>query len=335
MTEAAAWDTDALRSKAVLYFQRAFTAEAEEEPELFAFWSHLGLELLLRAAVAHIHPALLSGSKRSNLLYGLGLDPNADPLALASTTTAEIIDICEALVDGFAVAEAAVCRTSLRRRNTELHSATAAMANLERGWQGRQFAVCKVLADHLGTNFEELFGADSAELAERLIDQEAESIREETRVAIDAARRRAAKLSAETRAKREAKAELEWIPDDRLPIPRGLTPAADQPPILRQVGCPACDTPVVLRGEVVRRGSPRVDINGELVQTDVALPTLLACPVCELQLEGVPQLTQAGVGDPIYLRDVLDPVDAFDVDLSDYQDQFMESLSYEREYEDE
>lgn len=332
MTDGVAWDPAALRSKAVLYFERAFTAEGEEEPELFAFWAHLALELLLRAAVAKINPALLAGPRRTNLLYGLGLDPHADPLSLSSAPTAEVVEICERLIDGFGAAEASICHDALRRRNAELHSAVAAMSDMQRGWRGRLFAACRVLADHLEITFQELFGPESAAVAERLIDEEAESVRKTTQSALEAARRRAAKLSGEERAKRERRAKAEFVPEHRRPIPSGST--VEKGRILRQVKCPACETPVVLRGEVVSSGSPRVDADGELVQTDVALPTLLECPVCELRLEGVSQLTQAGLGEPVYVKDFLDPVDTFDVDLSDYQDHFLESMSY-REYEDE
>lgn len=325
-----AWDSEALRNKASLYFDRAFAAENEEDAELFALWMHLGLELLERAAVAKVNPALLAlATKPGSLLYGLGLEPQADPLGLISAQTDTVIGLCEKFVPGFGSGEAAVCHEARRRRNAELHTAAATMTDAESGWLGRVFAVCKVLADHLGVDLAQLFGAEEATQAERLIAEDAASVHKEVRAAINKAGQVAAKLSAPARAERESDAKVEML--DTRGDPLG-SDGGGKPRVLREVPCPGCETKVGLRGEVVRSGAPRVDQDGQLVQTDIALPTRLGCPVCELELIGIAQLTDAGLGDPVLLRDYPDPITTFDVDLGDYQDDFLQSL---REYEDE
>lgn len=331
MSEQPAWDSDALRTKASLYFERAFAAENEEDPELFALWMHLGLELLERAAVAKVNPALLSlASKPASLLYGLGLEPQVDPLGLVSAQAETVVGLCEKFVQGFGKGEAAVCHAVRRRRNAELHTAAATMTNLEPGWLGRVFAICKVLATHLGVDLPQLFGAEEAEQAEQLIAEDAASVHKEVRAAINEAGKVAAKLSAPERAERENDAKMELLETGHGPFGG----AGDgKPRVLREVPCPGCGTKVALRGEVVRSGTPRIDEDGQLVQTDVALPTQLECPVCQLRLNGLAQLTDAGLGDPVPLRDYPDPVETFDVDLSDYHDDFLQSLG--REYEDE
>jgi hypothetical protein len=324
-----AWDAKALRNKASLYFERAFAAQSEEDAELFSLWIHLGLELLERAAVAKVNPALLAlGNKPASLLYGLGLEPQGDPLSLVSAQTDTIISLCEKFVPAFGKGEAAVCHEVRRRRNAELHTAMAAMTNLESGWLGRVFATCKVLADHLGIDLEELFGPEEARQVERLIAEDAASVHKEVRAAIHKAGNVAAKLSAPARAERENEAKMELLQSRHRPFGDG-----SKPRVLREVACPGCGTEIALRGDVVRSGAPRVDQDGQLVQTDVALPTRLECPVCELQLIGLAKLTDAGLGDPVPLRDYPDPVETFDVDLSDYHDDFLQSLG--PEYEDE
>lgn len=335
MTDVPAWKSESLRSKASLYFERAFDAENEEDAELFALWMHLGLELLLRAAIAEVNPALLAvSSEPASLIYGLGLDPDADPLALNSAPTATVVALCEQLVDGFGKGEAAVCHEARRRRNAELHTAAVAMADLQSGWRGRVFATCQVLAEHLGLGLEELFGEAAADLAERLIAEDAESVRKETRGAINAAAKRAAKLSGAERAKREADATLALV-ERADPLGTGGLQRSGKPRVLRGVSCPGCETQVALRGEILRSGSPRVDENGELVQSNIALPTLLECPVCELQLSGVAQLSDAGLGDPVHVREYPDPVETFGIELSDYQDTFVQMLAEDDAYQDE
>ena len=141
----------------------------------------------------------------------------------------------------------------------------------------------------------------------------------------------AAKLSAPARAERENEAKLELLDTRDSPLDGD---GRDKPRVLREVLCPGCETQVALRGEVVRSGAPRVDQDGQLVQTDIALPSRLECPVCELKLQWISaQVTDAGLGDPVLLRDYPDPVETFGVDLGDYHDDFVQSLG--REYEDE
>ena len=129
---------------------------------------------------------------------------------------------------------------------------------------------------------------------------------------------------------RADKAKLELLDTRDSPLDGD---GRDKPRVLREVLCPGCETQVALRGEVVRSGAPRVDQDGQLVQTDIALPSRLECPVCELKLHGIAQVTDAGLGDPVLLRDYPDPVETFGVDLGDYHDDFVQSLG--REYEDE
>lgn len=92
---------------------------------------------------------------------------------------------------------------------------------------------------------------------------------------------------------------------------------------------------VALLGEVVSRNPFRVSSGGELVETQIAIPSLLRCPVCELRLEGITALTIAGIADPVTLTDYPDPVEALDIDINDYQDQFLQSLADDEAYQDE
>lgn len=143
MNHPTAWDSDGLRAKATVYFERAFTHDHDDP--LFAFWCHLALEQLARAAVAKVNPALLAGNRRpDSLLYGLGV-VEADPFTVESVSSFAVYSLCGRLVPGFGPAEQKVCEEARRRRNAELHSAIAAMEDLPRGWVGRFFAACRVL----------------------------------------------------------------------------------------------------------------------------------------------------------------------------------------------
>jgi hypothetical protein len=86
---------------------------------------------------------------------------------------------------------------------------------------------------------------------------------------------------------------------------------------------------------VVARTGARIDADGQLVEIEIGIPGLLACPVCELRLESVAELTVVGLGDPVTLTDYPDPIETFGIDLSDYRDAFLQSLADDYAYQDE
>jgi hypothetical protein len=329
----AAWDADALRAKTRVYFDRAFQHTPEDI--LFAFWCHMALELLARAAIASVNPALLAAPRKLGaLLYGLGIE-DAEASEVESATCTQVYELCQRLVPGFGSAERATCEQARSRRNAELHTAAAALEDLPRGWLGRFFAACRVLARQLGLELDDLIEADHATLLERLIDKDSASVRDAVREAIDAAKHRFAEMS---------KSERSWRRDatsrrsDPLRVSGFSAPAeASQslPRALRDIPCPACKTSIPLRGEVIAHNPVRIDGDGQLVETEVALPTLFACPVCRLRLDGVAELAVAGLAEPVTLIDYPDPVEAFGVDLSDYQDEYVKILAEDYAYQDE
>jgi len=333
VTHPTAWDADGLRSKASVFFERAFAAEPDDA--LFAFWCHLALEHLARAAVAQVSPALLAvPRKQESLLYGLGL-AEADHLDPESSSIASVYELCARFVEGFGNAEAATCEEARRRRNAELHSAAAAMESLPRGWLGRFFAACRVLTKHLGVELADLVGADQVAFVDALIVEDATSVQSAVRSAIDSARARAATLRAPERQRLETEAALDLRPrTDALGGGSARQPVSRYP-VLREVPCPACGTSVALRGEIVRRGPARIDPDRQLIETQLGIPRLLSCPVCQLRLASTAELTVAGLGDPVASTDYLDPVETFGIDLSDYRDEFLQSLADDYEYQDE
>jgi hypothetical protein len=286
----------------------------------------------MRAALAKVHPALLAASPGKNLQYGLGLDPDRDPIETESIRTSLVIEQLSQFVENFSKGDSGVCTQALRRRNAELHTALAAMENLDLGWRGRLFATCQKLAKHLELDLTDLLGSDNAALVESLIVEDAASVRDAAKKARDAAARRVQKLSGAERKTREEAVEEELHP--RVDALAAYMARRKNPRILKEVPCPACNTTIALRGEVASSSRPRVDADGDLVRIDVALPSVLRCGVCELEVEGLPQLTALGFGDPVYLTDSLDPIETFGVELSDYQDEFMASY-HGPEYEDE
>jgi hypothetical protein len=330
-----AFDADSLRSKASLYFERAFSFDSDDY--LFAFWCHLAIEHLSRAAIASVSPVLLASGRRAHMLhYALGL-VEVDDDEIESITSGTVIELCERFIEGFGPAERATCEQARRRRNAELHSTSAAMNDLPPGWLGRFFAACRVLVEQLGLELNDLLPHENVQLVEQLIVEDAQEVRETVRNAIDTAHILAGELSSTERGRREEAAARALLPESD---PLGARPSSGfrqttHLRLLRELPCPGCKTAVALFGEVISHNPVRMDSNGQLVKTQIAIPSLLRCPVCELRLEGVAALTNAGVADPVTLTDYPDPVEALNIDINDYQDQFLQSLAEDYAYEDE
>lgn len=69
-----------------------------DDPE-FGLWSALSLEILARAALAHISPVLLADAKNwRNLTYALGHDATAKKFAPNSIATTEVLTRLKELV---------------------------------------------------------------------------------------------------------------------------------------------------------------------------------------------------------------------------------------------
>jgi hypothetical protein len=75
------WSAESLYGKARLYAHRAHNESIDSS--LFGFWMSLSLELLARAALAHIHPALLADPKEpDNIQYAFGIVPKGVPKSI-------------------------------------------------------------------------------------------------------------------------------------------------------------------------------------------------------------------------------------------------------------
>lgn len=85
------WSEEALFGKALLYVEQMDSHTASDWQ--FGFWSALSLELLARAALAHISPVLLADARNwRNLTHAIGADPTTKKFSPASVSTKEVFD---------------------------------------------------------------------------------------------------------------------------------------------------------------------------------------------------------------------------------------------------
>jgi hypothetical protein len=140
----AMWDANALWLKAKTFIDKA--NELEHSDSDFGLWSALALELLGRAALSNIHPALNADPKdEGNLFYTFGLSPAKQPRSIPAHSVAPRL---EKFIKGFGTPQSAVFDYMAVRRNIEIHTGDLGFDGIQAGtWLPGFYSACKVLCE--------------------------------------------------------------------------------------------------------------------------------------------------------------------------------------------
>jgi hypothetical protein len=304
------WDRESLWAKSVLYFDRAFR-ETKDEP-MFGFWASLGLELLVRSAVAAVSPALLADPDpaHKNLLHALGRATSA-PKSLA---IGRAVPLCTTLHEKFTEEDQRACNALINRRNEELHSGTAAFASYPTSiWLAGFYQACKVLAEAQGETLEKLFGAAEAANAIEVLRGEKAEVK--------------GKVESEIAAhKRAFEARM---PEDKEKLTQAAH--AESTELSYQghhlVTCPACGSAATVIGEPY--GDVTVTNEDDMVvHRQPVAPQAFRCTACGLSLHGYPSLDVAGLAGRYKRTSRFTPQDYYAIEAP-------EPLEPEEEYDNE
>ncbi len=286
------WSEEDLYRKARLFVTRAFY-EVPRSDALFPFWASLGLELLGRAALAHVHPALLADpSQPDNLLYALGYEVKA-PKSVAAKA---VFSRCQRIIPEFTEVERDRCMALQYHRNEDLHSGGLPFESLPpEAWLTGFLKSCRVLLDFLGKSLEEFFGEQEASAAERLIVEADEKVTNDVKRRIGQARNAFEHLGDDVKAAGRTETEV------RLRLSDAST---------KELPCPACCSGGQLDGELIRLGEPRLR-DECIVRERVYLAVRFACSVCGLSLVTHEELNAAGVGGQFAIEDTFEPMEFY------------------------
>lgn len=283
------WDEQALWHKAKLFAARAF--QADRDTGDFALWATLTLELLARATLAHVHPALLADpQKGGNLLYAFGFGTLPAPKSVTART---VFSRCKVIVPLFTDRQEKHCMSLVERRNSELHSGELAFEQFgTAAWLADYFATCKILLDFLDKTLEELVGPDEAAAATEMIDDVAATVQEAVNTKVTAAR-----------------VAFQALPDDEKTA--RLRQRPQRSAVAHTVRtCPACGGHALVLGKSVRADEPRAD-GDTLFRIIHILPTMLVCAACNLTLDDHGELHAAELGGQYTVTETLDPAELF------------------------
>jgi hypothetical protein len=197
------------------------------------------------------------------------------------------------------------CLVHTGNRNAELHSAEMPFDGSSTStWLPSFYRSCDVLGQSLGASLTDLFGADEAKAAKKLMAAAKDAAASSVKGSINAHKTVwAAKLERE-RTKLASQAEV-W--------------AARQDGHV--VSCPACDSKALVYGDPIT--APKKTIQDDLItETQTCLPTKFECVACGLKISGLSQLAASGLGDPFKNTSTYDAADYYrpDGDAPDYED---------------
>ncbi|MEV7201525.1 hypothetical protein [Streptomyces griseoluteus] len=282
------WNYENFLGKAQLYFSRAASHPHAEDDEV-ALWILLGLEFLLRAPLAKVHPTLLADPTGDSIMHAAGYHTK-DPKSIQSSG---VISRLTLVIDEFAerVGEA---KLLLSLRNGELHSSESPLAIAQDQWLPHFIRVADTLCKHLGLKTEDVVGADIVAHGRNLVDVEDKRLGHEVNIRIKAAKEFFSKLRAD-----EVEARIRFatsgVGRDTLVSKylESVTVGAGQLAFER-VACPACECRVPLRLEAVR--TTKEWLEGDQVKSEtVHIARELLCPICELRLSTTAELGVAGI----------------------------------------
>jgi hypothetical protein len=305
------WDHETLYAKARLYIRKGLEHE-EPESEEVPLWCILALELLARATLAKVSPALLADpTDGANVLYALGYTGKKAPRSIPAKT---VFHRCTVICEGFTEEDYKLCMSWLNSRNEELHTGHLPFEGLRTSsWLSELYRVTQLLLEHNGSSLDDYIGKDRAQTALTMLESLSNVKAKEAHERVQAAR--------------EAFNALEI--EDRLEKVRSAKKyVSERPRLLGRIKvetCPSCESPAFVTGSLVRSTNPR-DTEGELVQDDVWLPVELNCVACGLVIDEHGHLAALGLGDQYTTVDVLDPQEYYRIEF-DPEDYFGEGYS--------
>ncbi len=272
-----AWSSEALFNKALLYVGEMERHTAGDWQ--FGLWSALNLELVGRAALAHISPTLLADGKDwRNVYHALGHAPTVKRFAPSSVTTNEVFSRLQELLPDFRTELVDFCVKHTARRNAEVHTGEDMFASLGTSlWLPKYYASCKVLLQSMGKSLDDLF--DDAKTAEEMI-----------ALLEDAA---AKAVEQDIKAHKQV-----W--QNKTAEEREIALAQATAWAMRQAGhraeCPACGSPSLIPGSP--QGAVTTEIGEDMiVQRQTTLPSSFECVACGLRIRGLSKLSACGLGD--------------------------------------
>ncbi len=248
----------------------------------YALWSSLAIELLARAALANVSPALVAEGDKSwsSLYHALGFTPNEEKFFPKSIPISEVFKRLSAILPDFTKEHENFGLQHTGRRNSELHSGEPAFDGIKGStWQPRFYQACEILLDSMGMTLMDFVGEDEANVAQKLIAAAVDDSAKAVKGEVEAHKKVWLAKPEQERTTLGAQAAV-WATRQSG----------------HRVDCPACGSQALLSGEPVSAPNQRLS-DGEITETQEYLPNQFECIACGLKIAGLSRLAVVGLSD--------------------------------------
>lgn len=268
-----------LSEEAFIDKARLFVAEMNAQPAESwqqRLWAALSLEVIARAALAHVSPVLLvPAQKWENLLYALGKSDT--PVGPPAIRTAQVLERLQKLIPNLGSDTLSFCESLTHWRNLTLHSASLGPEMQHRGeWLPRFYLSCRMLLESMGHQISDVF--QNPESIEQAIQSLQDATTQSVQNDINEHRERWSEKTESEQMKLRSKS-TEWA----------------APSVGHVVDCPACQARSLVKGDKI--APVRIEVTEDhIISRQTMLPSSFECIACGLKISGYSRLLACDLG---------------------------------------
>lgn len=296
-----ALENEALYAKSKVYIGRGLRAQSDEDVEEYQLWSSLALELLGKAALAKVHPALVADPTHSHSLFAAcGRQLSPDIKTITAKTLFERLGHIDKAFDS---RHQKFCEQMAIRRNSELHSGESPFSGIAAdAWEKEYWGAIETVLKMQNESLESWLGAENSKAPSELIEQAREALEWAIKHRIVRCKEDFEKKYQDPilRAKRiEESKTLRW-----WNVSRQFNLSADWGELN---GCPACTSMGFQAGALWSEDvSDEVDPDDPSVEyvDEVYVVEEFICPTCGLHLYGSKETSAAKLPEEFTLREI-------------------------------
>ena len=295
-----ALDHEEVWEKARAVIRRALAARDGGDFDSFCLWAAVSLELLGKAVLSGIHPALIADPQNSDSLFlACGKAVSANPPKTIPAHT--VWDRLKKISKSFGQQEAAFCKLMLDRRNADLHSGALPFRLLDPdSWAPRFWEVGNAILTTDGKTLEDWVGTEEARRSQDLINR-ASTVRQQV---VETRLQQSRKVFAARYATDERKAQIQQLASLGRLVQITAFGRLDGD-YSESHECPGCGCDGVRTAEHVwEQEAGDVDWESGIVPVAAYYsPLAFRCAVCNLVLEGNEELAVADIGEDIEVEE--------------------------------
>jgi hypothetical protein len=171
-----ALERDALYAKSQVYIRRGFRAQADSDIEEYQLWASLALELLGKAALSKIHPALIADPTHYESLFAAcGRQLSPDIKTISATTLFKRLGHIDKAFDS---RHQKFCGQLAFRRNAELHSGESPFSGMSaEAWEREFWGAVEIVLKMLDESLESWLGAEESKAPAKIVEQTEEAVK--------------------------------------------------------------------------------------------------------------------------------------------------------------